>query len=1332
MIYGLDESEAVAHLQATAGISVSPVAPPTIALRETLGTWSLGSVAQSSQPVVIDGLSSQFGSLPTGAWNVAPQSAMVFPLVLPGQERPRAIMVAAVSPMRALDESYRTFFGLVATQIAAGLADAQALAEERKRAEALAELDRAKTAFFSNVSHEFRTPLTLMLGPLAESIADPKTPPEVKERLQVSHRNGLRLLKLVNSLLDFSRIEAGRIQAVYEPTDLSALTAELASNFRSACAEAGLKLLVHCETVTESTYVDCEMWEKIVLNLISNAFKYTLAGEIEVALRQVRESGAKAGFVELSVRDTGIGISEHELPKIFQRFYRIENARGRTHEGTGIGLSLVQELVALHGGTITVESVFGQGSQFKVRIPMGYAHLPAARIKASAPRTAASTRISAEAYVKEAMRWLPRAAEENEEDSVLTMPTDGLIRAGHGARIIIADDNVDMRDYIRRLLAPNYRVETVADGGAALEAARREKPDLIVADVMMPVMDGFGLLRSVREDQELQTVPVIMLSARAGEESKVEGLAAGADDYLVKPFSARELLARVDAQLQMASVRGQTEKMLRQSEERFRTMADSSPMMIWMTDPAGKILFVNRTGAEFLGVTAEQAGDLDYVQFIHPDDRDAYLTAFREALDRRQTFHHRVRLQRFDGEWRWFESRGNPIFDGAGNMTGFIGSSPDITEIYQSQQALRELGQRKDEFLANMSHEIRSPLTAIMGYTDILLTRLEDPEDIACLRTIKESGDYLIEIINDILDLAKIEAGKLVLNCEPVSIHALLSEVQSLMNGRAKQKDLSLVLRYDGPNRGGLSIGFWIQLIASLAVFTGIMFYIIPKVTAWFFQKLESEKTSHYIFVLSVVFFSAFLAELAGVEPIIGAFVAGLALNKLIPYSSTLMNRIEFIGQSIFIPFFLISVGMLVDVKVLLNGPAAVIIAVTLSVVALIGKWLAATTMSYAYRYTSDQRRLIFGLSSSHAAATLAVILVGFQTRIIDENALNGTILLILVTCLAATIITENASRQILTSEKDEPIIKGTSLEDEHILIPLANLDNMDKILDFAIFLKNTKSPNPVTILSVVPNNEEAEKNLIKAKQNLQSLVKSASANETKVNIIATIDHNIGSGIIRTSVEVMADTIIIGWPRKTSIIERFIETKASSIISQTSKSIYICHFATPLTTYGKMVVICPPLAELEPGFEVWVSKISVLSRELSLDVYCYCDVKSKEAINWQFTQRKLNSGFIFSDEFDLDNIQVLQSHVAPEDLVIFIAARRASVSYDNSMENIQEKMEKYFNPNSKIIIYPRTYQIDSKYNEYGDINPEPLNQGIEKFQKLGKDIGNLLKRDHHS
>lgn len=532
-------------------------------------------------------------------------------------------------------------------------------------------------------------------------------------------------------------------------------------------------------------------------------------------------------------------------------------------------------------------------------------------------------------------------------------------------------------------------------------------------------------------------------------------------------------------------------------------------------------------------------------------------------------------------------------------------------------------------------------------------------------------------------------------------------------------------------NSGGLSMAFWVQLIVSLAIFSGIMFWIIPKITAWFFQRLESEKTSHYIFVLSIVFLAAFLAELAGVEPIIGAFVAGLALNKLIPYSSALMNRIEFIGNAIFIPIFLISVGMLVDISVLLNGPIAVIIAITLSVVALIGKYLAATATSSIFKYSADQRNLIFGLSSSHAAATLAVILVGFQTKIIDENALNGTILLILVTCLTATLVTENTSRKILTSEKEEPIIEYPVHDGEHIMIPIANMDNMETLLEFAVFVKNKKSKNPITILSVVPNNEEAEKNLERAKKNLEHLVKMATAHETKVKITATIDHNIAGGIIRASREEMTDTIMIGWPRKTRLIERFIETKTASIISRTSKAIYICHFQHTLVGHNKIVVVCPPLGELEPGFEIWVPKITALAKELSLNVLCYCNTSSKDAIIDYSTSRKHKCGFSFSSEFDLTNLSVLQKYVSSEDMLIYIAARRASVSYDNCMDNIQEKLEKQFLDQSKIIIYPRTYHIDSKFSEYGDINPESLNQGYEKVQKLGKDLGNLLKRDHH-
>jgi len=442
------------------------------------------------------------------------------------------------------------------------------------------------------------------------------------------------------------------------------------------------------------------------------------------------------------------------------------------------------------------------------------------------------------------------------------------------------------------------------------------------------------------------------------------------------------------------------------------------------------------------------------------------------------------------------------------------------------------------------------------------------------------------------------------------------------------------------------------------------------------------------------------------------------------------MNRIEFIGNAIFIPIFLISVGMLVDISVLLNGPTAVIIAVTLSVVALIGKWLAASATSAIFKYTTDQRNLIFGLSSSHAAATLAIILIGFQTKIIDENALNGTILLILVTCLTATLVTENTSRKIITTEKDDPVINDNSPNNEHIMMPIANLKNLELLLEFALFVKNKKSKNPITILSVVPNNEEAEKNLVRAKVNLQSLVKMAMANDTKVNIIATIDHNIAGGIIRTSREIMSDTIMIGWPRKTGLLERFIETKTDSIISRTSKAIYICHFDIPLVNHKKMVVVCPPLGELEPGFEIWLSKSLLLSKELSLNIFCYCNHKSKEAINGHFNHRKQNGGFTFSDEFDLPNLKVLQKFVMPEDMLIYIAARRTSISYDNCMDNIQEKLEKQFGTHSKIIIYPSTFQIDSKFSEYGDIDHESLNQGFERVQKIGKDLGHLLKREH--
>ncbi len=418
--------------------------------------------------------------------------------------------------------------------------------EELRRAKEVAEaMDQAKTAFLANVSHELRTPLTLILGPVEDSLADPDAPllPRQRERLSVLHRNALRLRKLVNTLLDFARVEAGRLQAAFEPTDLAALTVDLASNFRAAIERVGLRLVVTAEPSPPDVHVDRDMWEKITLNLLSNALKFTFEGEIQVSLRALPEG------VALAVRDTGTGIPEAELPRVFERFHRVREARSRTHEGSGIGLSLVRELVRLHGGTITAESEVGRGTTFTVTIPRGTAHLAEEHVRAARPLT--GTVAGAAPFVEEALRWDRGASEPSAPGAAARSPSSSSSRA----RILVADDNADMRDYLAGLLGRTCDVTTVANGQDALQRALEDPPDLVLSDVMMPGLDGFQLLRALRDDERTRTIPMLLLSARAGEEATVEGLMVGADDYLVKPFSARELVARVQAALWLAELR---------------------------------------------------------------------------------------------------------------------------------------------------------------------------------------------------------------------------------------------------------------------------------------------------------------------------------------------------------------------------------------------------------------------------------------------------------------------------------------------------------------------------------------------------------------------------------------------------------------------------------------------------------------------------------------------------------------------------------------------------------------------------------------------------------
>ena len=443
--------------------------PIAIDIAASEAPWPIAELFRTETPQLIDDLPSHGIELTAGVWPDPIRQALLLPIKGPGHGGLDGFVVIGPSPRRVLDDGYRSFLSLVAGQIAAGIADAQAYEAERARTEALAEINRAKSAFFSNVSHEFRTPLTLMLGPVEDVINGPATPAAVREQLGIAQRNALRLLRLVNSLLDFSRIEAGRVQAVYQPTDLATLTRDLASTFRSTMERAGLSFRVECATLGEPVYVDREMWEKVVLNLLSNAFKFTLQGEVLVRLRRDNAECV------LDVIDTGVGVAAESLPRLFERFYRVEGAQGRTHEGSGIGLALVQELVNLHRGSIEAQSLLGKGTTFTVRIPFGTAHLPQDSIAASASDVA--TLSAAQSFVQEALRWLPDSGNTvrtlRPALDVVEPGEDRRFAATFGARIVLADDNADMRAYVRGLLTPLYVVEAVADGEAALEAARR-------------------------------------------------------------------------------------------------------------------------------------------------------------------------------------------------------------------------------------------------------------------------------------------------------------------------------------------------------------------------------------------------------------------------------------------------------------------------------------------------------------------------------------------------------------------------------------------------------------------------------------------------------------------------------------------------------------------------------------------------------------------------------------------------------------------------------------------------------------------------------------------
>jgi PAS domain S-box-containing protein len=747
LTYLLNEEGTHLHLVARTGVDAEhPAAATTIDIKMDPEAWPIRDVLSSDRALIVENLLEQFPDLPTGCWDRPPFRARLGPITRQGQDKPVGVFITALNPYREFDSFYGEFLDLVAGQIAASITNAQAYEEERKRAESLAALDRAKTTFFSNVSHELRTPLTLILGPIEDALTA-RTPPSL-ESVEMMQRNAQRLLKLVNGLLDFVRIEVGRAHATFEATDLSLLTANIASVFRSAVERAGLKLIVECPPLPEPVYVDREMWEKIELNLLSNALKSTFEGDIRVAIT------ATGGKALVSVSDTGTGISENDLAHLFERFQRIEGARRRSHEGSGIGLALVRELVEMHGGGIQVESALGHGTTFTIALPLGQQHLPQNQLVATTPKPAAAQG-SAMAYVQEALGWLPRQDQRAKLNGAVADEAGGLLLEAadpveQKPVIVFADDNADMREYVIGLLGRRYQVIPFGTGKLALEEATRRRPDLVLTDVMMPDMDGFALLEALRENPATRTVPVIMLSARAGEEASIGGLEAGADDYLTKPFSARELIARVEAQLKMARLRQEAleqEAALTREINKARQFAwealEYMPEAFCTLDREFHVTYMNRAAMAI----AERSGMPrlgESIWELYPSLIGTAVEAnFRKAMDERvpvefdQYFHG-------DGAEFWFKFL---IYPQPGE--GIILYLRDTTSTQRTEQALRGSEQlaTAGRLAASIAHEINNPLEAV---TNLLFLAKMDESVAGGTRSLLDVADRELQRLSHI------------------------------------------------------------------------------------------------------------------------------------------------------------------------------------------------------------------------------------------------------------------------------------------------------------------------------------------------------------------------------------------------------------------------------------------------------------------------------------------------------------------------------------------------------------------------------------------------------
>jgi Kef-type K+ transport system membrane component KefB len=478
---------------------------------------------------------------------------------------------------------------------------------------------------------------------------------------------------------------------------------------------------------------------------------------------------------------------------------------------------------------------------------------------------------------------------------------------------------------------------------------------------------------------------------------------------------------------------------------------------------------------------------------------------------------------------------------------------------------------------------------------------------------------------------------------------------------------------------------FVIKLIVALSLVIFFILFIIPKISRWFFKTVEGERNAHFLYSMVILMISSILAKVAGVEPIIGAFLAGIALNRLIPRNSVLMNRIEFVGNSLFIPIFLIYVGMIIDISIFLKGQQVVIFSVIMSVVAIFGKWLAAYLTQTIMRLTNLQRKLIFGLSSSHAAATLAIILIGYNLELIDDNILNGTIILILVSCLFAAIVTENAAKKIAIEENTD--LELNNLNSERILIPVSNPNTLPHLIDFASLIKKEHSVEPLIAFSVILDSE-SNSEIFDKKKVLEEAISKVITSENQIKFITRLDINVVSGISMAVKENGISDIVIGWIEKTKTFNKIFGSILDNLLKNTWQTIFLCNLKRQLNLTSRIIVFVPDNSVKENGFTKWINKIVRIGNILQRRIIFFCNIQSMNVIRQYFYLKQVNLHIGFVSFTNYSNLEIIKDEFSENDLLILINARIGSLSYQPIMEQLPDFVLKNFLKNNFVFVFP--------------------------------------------